>query len=292
MLFRSEQATASMGQGITLTPIQLLSAFSSVINGGYLMEPYVISEVLDADGNLIEEILPNKKRQVISEDTSDVIRRYLRSTITEGTGGNANIGGYSIGGKTGTAEKLPRGSGKYIVSFVGYAPIENPEVIAFVLFDEIDDTAGAPTKAFYEMMQNILPYLGIEAADANEVNETITAIVPSVEGLNLYDGINTLTLQQLQYEIIGVGTNIISQYPSPGVKLPKESTIKVYVETDDPSAIMEVPDLKGMGIEEANQTLEGFFTIQGSGEGKIVSQIPLAGTKIETGNKIIVQTSE
>ncbi|MGL4362492.1 MAG: penicillin-binding transpeptidase domain-containing protein [Cellulosilyticaceae bacterium] len=285
-----EKATTSMGQGPTLTTVQLLSAFSAVINGGYLLQPYVVSEVIDSKGNMVEEKLPNVKRQVISETTSDILKRYMRSTVTEGTGANAAVSGYTIAGKTGTAEKLPRGSDKYIVSFVGYAPYENPEVITIVLFDEVPETAGVPTKAFNEMMQNILPYLGIEASAQDEVITPTTTTVPSIENLNLYEGIKALENAQLEYEIVGVGTSIKTQYPAPGIKLPLDSKVKIYAETTSPETIAVVPDLIGKTIDEAKALVDGMFKIEGSGTKKIVKQIPYSDSKIEKGNKIIVQT--
>lgn len=289
-----ERATASMGQGITVTPVQLLSAFSAVINGGYLIEPHIVSEMRDSDGNVVEVFTPKVKRQVISEETSTILREYLRTTITLGTGTNANIAGYTIAGKTGTAEKLPRGSGKHIVSFVGYAPMEDPEVVAFTLFDEIEEKSGAPTKAFYDMMQNILPYLGIEATSKDETTVNQTMVVPSIGTLNLYDGILTLGLQQLDYEVIGVGTKIKDQYPAEGTKLPAGASVKIYVETETPDTIIEVPSLIGLTIEEARKTTNGFFQLDIASEtsGAITTQVPKAGTKIEKGNKIVVQTLE
>lgn len=286
-----EKATASMGQGITVTPMQLMSAFSAVINGGYLMQPYIVSEITDASDGRVMETSPTAKRQVISEETADIITKYLRTTITEGTGANSNIGGYAIAGKTGTAEKLPRGNDKYVVSFVGYAPVDDPEVITLVLFDEAPEKSGAPTKAFYDMMQNILPYLRIEASNEEPTGGSTSAVVPSVENLVLNDGINTLKLQELQYEVIGVGSKIVSQYPAPGTKLPRGATVKIYVETASPETIIEVPSVIGLSVEEAKKLTEGFFSIDGATHGTVSSQIPTAGTKIEKGNKIIVQTS-
>lgn len=285
-----EKATASMGQGITLTPIQLMSAFAATINGGYLMTPYTVSEVLDEDGNILYANTPHLRRQVISRETSQILRQYLRKVVTEGTGVNANVVGYTIGGKTGTAQKLPREDKKHIVSFVGYAPVEDPEVMVMTLFDEIDEKSGAPTKAFNEMMQHILPYLGIEASGKDETITASTAVVPDLIGQHFHQGVQSLQASSLTYDTIGVGSRIVEQYPVAGTKLPQGASVKLYMETQEQDKIVQVPDLEGMSIEDARQLVKDDFIVEGEGSGKIVSQVPRASMKIEKGNKIIVQT--
>ncbi len=287
-----EKATASMGQGITVTPIQLMSSLSAIINGGYLMEPYVVSEVVDHTGSSVFTEDTTVRRQVISAETADIITKYLRTTITEGTGANSNIGGYTIAGKTGTAEKLPRGSDKYVISFVGYAPVDDPEVITLVLFDEAPEKSGAPTKAFNDMMQNILPYLNIKATEEASPQVASTTTVPSIGELALTDGLSTLQTQNLGYEIVGVGSTITEQYPQAGTKLPVGSVVKVYVATDTPQNIIEVPELVGQTVQRATQITKGFFELVHPEAGEITYQMPRAGTKVEKGTKIIVQTSQ
>lgn len=287
-----EKATASMGQGFTITPLQLLTAFSAVVNGGDLVQPYITSQVLDEDNNVLLENNPVIKRQVISQQTSDILREFMQSVITYGTGVEASVAGYTVGGKTGTAQKLPREAGTHIYSFVQYAPVENPQIIGLVLFDEIPDGTGAPSKAISEIMTSVLPYMGIETTDSPDSPAVNRSVVPSVENLSIYDGINTLASEQLNYEVIGVGNKIVNQYPAPGTKLPQDTVVKIYLETSAPEAIQEVPELMGLTVEEARKVTNGAFKLEGSESGIIKEQIPKAGTKIEKDSKIIVQTSE
>ncbi|MEG0012635.1 MAG: penicillin-binding transpeptidase domain-containing protein [Cellulosilyticaceae bacterium] len=286
-----EKATNSMGQNFTATTIQVLTGFSAVINGGYLMQPYVVSQVVDPDNNVVYEKVPEVKRQVISNITSAQMTAYMEKVITGGgTGVSAAIPGYRMGGKTGTAEKQPREEGKEIISFIGYAPIEDPEVVTLVLFDEASEGVGVPANTYKEIMENVLPYLGI-STDMNAEAPTISmAVVPDVTNTNLYTSIERLVTEELIYETIGVGTKVTGQYPVPGTKMPKGGTVKIYLETDQPNNIVVVPDLAGLTLEEAGVVVDGLFKLKPSGSGKIISQVPKVGTKIEKDKEIIVQT--
>lgn len=168
-------ATSSFGQGFNVTPIQMITAFSALINGGYLYEPHVVNKVFDSEGNLFEVKDKTLVRQVISEETSLRVRRALRGVVDEGTGRTAKIAGYEIGGKTATSEKQPRGNGKYTVSFMGFAPIENPEVITLVIVDEPEGAyqdSRIPALIFRNCMENIMPYLHIFKAETEVDTET------------------------------------------------------------------------------------------------------------------------
>lgn len=159
-----ELATGSFGQGFNITPIQLISSFSSLVNGGYVYEPYLMKKILNDDGKIVEVNKSKVVRQVISNETADTIKNMLLEVVDKGTGNTAYIDGYSIGGKTGTAEKLPRGSEKYIVSFIGFAPVENPQVITLVTIDEPQvpkSDSRYAARIFKEMMEDTLPYLNI-----------------------------------------------------------------------------------------------------------------------------------
>lgn len=164
-------ATSSFGQGFNVTPIQMITAFSALINGGYLYEPHIVKKIFDANGNLFEVKDKSLIRQVVSEATSIQVRRALRGVVDEGTGRTARIAGYEIGGKTATSEKQPRGNGKYTVSFIGFAPIENPEVVTLVIVDEPEGAyqdSRIPALIFRNCMENIMPYLHIFKAEAPE----------------------------------------------------------------------------------------------------------------------------
>jgi stage V sporulation protein D (sporulation-specific penicillin-binding protein) len=287
-----DKATNSMGQNFTSTPLQLITGFSSVINGGYLLEPYIVSQIVDENGTIVYEKKPTIRRQVISNATSDIIREYLQSVVTYGTGSTAAIDGYSIGGKTGTAQKHPRSEGKLILSFVGYAPVEDPKVVALILFDEIPEGTGAPNRAFKEMMEKILPYLEIESNTNIKSEETGNIEIKDYKTMDLYTAIATIESSNLKYETIGIGKTVKNQYPAPGTKLPKGSLIKLYMTTDNVDLIEEVPDLSGLSIQEAKELVNETFIIKGNGEGKIQSQVPAPKYKIEKGSEIIVQTIE
>ena len=218
-----------------------------------------MSQVVDSEGKIVEERNAIVKRQVISNQVSKQVVDYLEYAVVAGTGSPAGIDGYHVGGKTGTAEKQPREDGKHILSFIGFAPANNPEVIGLVLFDEIEEGTGAPARAFKDIMKNVIPYLGIEA-DANyEAPEVDMSIVPDVRSLDLYKAIESLSHEDLGYEVIGVGTQIVDQYPAPGIKLPGDSTVKVYVETEQPDQILEIPALIGLSIEDAKKLIDDQF---------------------------------
>lgn len=169
----TELATSSFGQGVTTSMIQMAAGFCSVINGGNYYVPHVVKRLLDSDGNVVEDIDPVLVRKTISKEVSDYMRTYLQAVVEEGTGYAAGIDGYTIGGKTGTAEKLPRGNGKYVLSFIGFTPVENPQVMLYVVVDEphLEDQegSGAGAKLFNQVMQDLLPYLNVYATNADDV---------------------------------------------------------------------------------------------------------------------------
>ena len=168
-----ELATSSFGQGVTVTMMQLGTAFCSVINGGYYYQPHVVKQILDSDGNIVESYDKILVRRTISNDTSDKMKQILKEVVEEGTGKKAIVEGYEIGGKTGTAEKLPRGNGKYILSFIGFSPVSDPQVVIYCVVDEpgADDqsSSGAGTILFNKIAEDLLPYMNIyKTGDATE----------------------------------------------------------------------------------------------------------------------------
>lgn len=285
-----QKATSSIGQTFTITPIQLITAFSSLINGGNLVQPYVVSSVVDYQNNIVLQNTPSIKRQIFSEEVTKEVSKYMEAVVAYGTGMPAAVPGYSVAGKTGTAEKLPRGEGKHILSFIGYAPVEDPQVVMLTIFDEIPEGTGAQTLAFKEVMENVLPYLGIEPTGDNNLPVVNMSVVPSVTELDVTDGMTRLEAEHLNYEVIGVGNKIVNQYPAAGTKLPYENTVKIYLEAENPENIVPVPDLIGLSLEDAKKATSGLFELQGNPSEKINHQIPKAGTKIEKGHKIFVQT--
>lgn len=158
-------ATNAFGQNYNCTMVQMISAFSSIINGGVYYQPHVVKKVLDSDKNTISEVQDSVVRQTISKSTSDQMREYLYHVVSEGTGTTAKVDGYSMGGKTGTAEKIPRGQGNYLVSFMGYAPQDNPQIVIYCIVDEPNST-NEPHSTYAqniarEILKEAFPYLGI-----------------------------------------------------------------------------------------------------------------------------------
>ncbi|OON94975.1 MAG: hypothetical protein ATN32_07605 [Candidatus Epulonipiscium fishelsonii] len=286
-----EKATASMGQTFMMTPLQLITGFSALINGGYLFEPYVVSQVVGE--TVIYENTVDIKRQVISNETSEIMTKMLEQVITNGTGRAAAITGYQVGGKTGTAEKgFPRNPNKEILSFIGYAPVENPEIILLVIFDEIPpqiNVGGQIPRVFSEIITPVLPYLGIQNQDLyTPILNVVT--VPNVIGEDIYNAIEILNKKSLTYNIKGGGNKIFEQYPPDGTNLPQNFEVTLYTDTDNPKELVNVPYLIGLTIEEAKEILGESLKIEGAISGEILSQIPKANIKIEKNSKIIVQT--
>lgn len=164
-LNESELATASFGQGFNVTMIQMAAGYAALVNGGYYYEPHVVSRILSPSGAVVKNIEPRLVKQIISNSTSDEIRSYCNTVVSDGTGWRAEPAGYLIGGKTGTAETLPRGNGEYVVSFICHAPADDPEIICYVVIDrpnvEIQEDASYATQLSNDILTEILPYLNI-----------------------------------------------------------------------------------------------------------------------------------
>ena len=181
----TELACSAFGQGYTCTMIQEINAMCSVINGGYYYQPHLVTEIQDSNGNTVKNVEPVLLKQAISSDISANIRSYMEASVQEGTSTHSKVQGYSSGGKTGTAEKLPRGNGKYLVSFIGFAPVEEPQVVIYVAIDEPNAEEQADSKYPQYVAQGILsellPYLNIEPDEAED------GIIPETE---LWEGFN------------------------------------------------------------------------------------------------------
>ena len=161
----TELATSSFGQSLTVNMVQIAGAISSVINGGNYYQPHIVKQIIDEDGNVVKNIEGTLVRKTVSSKTSELLRKYLLATVNDGTGDTAKIAGYTIGGKTGTAEKQPRGQGNYLVSFIGAAPMEDPEVVVYAIVDEPQVADQAHSTYAQEVARNVMkeifPYLGI-----------------------------------------------------------------------------------------------------------------------------------
>lgn len=253
-------ATSSFGQTFTVTPLQLISAVSAVINGGNLMKPHIIKAYTDPNGKVIENTEPETVRNVVSEQTSSQMRSILEQVVANGTGKGAYINGFRIGGKTGTSEKLPRGSGKYIASFVGFAPADDPQIVCLLLLDEPNagphggGAIAAP--AVGKIIQDVLPYLGYDAQYTEETAEEISVAVPNIEGCTTAEAQEKLEKVGLKINLKGNGSKVKNQIPKGGARLHKGSLVLAYTQKDESDVTAIVPDVRGMTYENAKTAIE------------------------------------
>lgn len=257
--------SGSFGQTFKLTPLQLVRAIASVVNGGYLMEPYIVSEVVDAQGNTVMRQEPTVVRRTISEETSKTMNQLLLSVVTEGTAKNASVAGFSIGGKTGTSEKIDvfdengqRVLDK-IVSFVGIAPMDDPQYIVLVALDTPSRQTGiyisggvmaAPTVG--AVMADILPYLGVEQNFTNEDPAGKTVVMEDLSGLTEKESGNILKGQGLTAVKQGSGDTVTGQIPGPGQSVPGGSQVILYFGEPAPENMVVVPNFQGMNRQKAS----------------------------------------
>ena len=208
----TELACSAFGQGFTCTMIQEINAICSVINGGYYYQPHLVSRIEDSNGTVVREMEPTLLKQTVSSSISEDIRSYMQSSVESGTSHYSKVNGYSSGGKTGTAEKFPRGNGKYLVSFVGFAPVDDPAVVIYVVVDEPNadrqDNSAYPQYIAQGILSELLPYLDVapdEAADGE---------VPQTE---LWEGFNGHLKDN---ELTGLGS-IVTRYDENGIEDPE-----------------------------------------------------------------------
>lgn len=299
-----ELASASFGQTFKITSMQLIAATAAAVNGGYLVQPHIVDKVVDGDGGVVESGLSSYKRQVVSQGTSGKLREALEFVVRGGAK-NAYVAGYRTGGKTGTSEKMDKMNqtntrGLYIASYVGVAPIENPEIAILVLLDEpmgnsyYGGTISAPVAS--AILSEILPYLGFEPHYSEEELSKRAIPVPELQGMTVSEAKNKITSADLIYKVVGNGESVVSQLPAAGETLYAGGLVIIY--TDEESADdqpVTVPDFKGMTVSQVNaaaaeiginvkfsgNTLEGSNTLA-------FSQSVDAGTKVSKGTRITV----
>lgn len=263
-LNHSQLAAASFGQTFNITPIQLITAISATMNGGYLMKPYVVQQVLAADGTVKESVSPTVVRQVLSEETSGKVRKIIESVVSSptGTGKNASVAGYSVGGKTGTSEKVGQASDEYMVSFIGVAPMEDPQVAVLVILDSPDPSTGiyisgggmvAPYVG--NILADILPYLGVEESTGSAA---ANILVPNVRSASVSDAKAQLEAEGFRVRIEGAGDTVTDQAPVGNMKIAAGSTVVLYAGEEKPKNAVVVPDMLGKTYTAAKQYLEAF----------------------------------
>ena len=293
--------SASFGQTFKLTPLQLVRAISAVVNGGYLMEPYIVSEILDADGNTVYRQEPTVVRQVISEETSGIMCQLLESVVTEGTAKNASVAGFSIGGKTGTSEKIDvldengQPTLDKIVSFVGIAPMDDPEYIVLVALDTPSRETGmyisggvmaAPTAG--AVLSDILTYLGVSPTEASQ-----TVQMPDLTGMTVKDAQAALKALGLTMDTLGSEATVTNQIPAAGQSVPVGSRVLVYLGGASGQEKVKVPDFSGMTRQQASDAagkLGLYILVTGNPSPQInvtvVSQDIAAGTEVDPGTTV------
>ena len=298
-------ASYSFGQTFNVTPIELIRAQAACINGGYLYTPYVVEQVLDDDGNILEQHDSTPVRQVISEETSAKVRECLEYVVASGTGKNGQVAGYRIGGKTGTADKGQ--TGDVVVSFLCFAPADDPQVIMLITMDTPSRATGtyvsggnmvAPTAS--TVMAEILPYLGVEPSYSAEELLGMDTTVPNVIGMSVEEAKTKLKDRALSYKIVGDGETITDQTPAGGAIIPGKSSVILYVGEEKSTDKCVVPHLIGKTPSEANTTataaglLIRFSGTTGSESSsvRVLSQSIDEGTEVEAGTVITVQLGD
>lgn len=304
----SSLATASFGQTMKITPIQLITAASAVVNGGHLITPHVLDYTTDSDGNVVDTYQVNEVRQVVSEETSATVRDILEQVVATGTGKNTYQAGYRIGGKTGTSEKTGANENEddYIVSFLGVAPANDPQVVLLLAYDTPKPatpgsswTAGgtyisggniaAPMAG--PLLRQILDYLGVEKQySAGELSGADTA-VPQVVGYNEEQAAAALSKRGFPYRKVGEGEKVTGQIPAAGAVVPGGSQVILYMGEAAPSDPVTVPDLSGLSPDKAKQALANVnLYLRGTGSAKYFTSATLAanqsiapGTQVEPG---------
>ena len=298
-------ACYAFGQNFTVTPLALIAAQAACINGGYLYTPYLVERITDSDGNVTYRHDNTPVRQVISEQTSATVRECLEYVVASGTGKNGQVAGYRIGGKTGTADKGQ--TGDVVVSFLCFAPADDPQVIMLITMDTPSRATGtyvsggnmvAPTAS--TVMAEILPYLGVEPSYSAEELLGMDTTVPNVIGMSVEEAKAKLKDRALSYKIVGDGETITDQTPAGGAIIPGKSSVILYAGEEKSTGKCVVPHLIGKTPSEANTTataaglLIRFSGTTGSESSsvRVLSQSIDEGTEVEAGTVITVQLGD
>ena len=298
-------ACYAFGQNFTVTPLALIAAQAACVNGGYLHTPYLVERITDSNGNVTYRHDDTPVRQVISEQTSATVRECLEYVVASGTGKNGQVAGYRIGGKTGTADKGQ--TGDVVVSFLCFAPADDPQVIMLITMDTPSRATGtyvsggnmvAPTAS--TVMAEILPYLGVEPSYSAEELLGMDTTVPNVIGMSVEEAKAKLKDRALSYKIVGDGETITDQTPAGGAIIPGKSSVILYAGEEKSTGKCVVPHLIGKTPSEANTTataaglLIRFSGTTGSESSsvRVLSQSIDEGTEVEAGTVITVQLGD
>lgn len=300
-------AVASFGQNFTITPIQMITACAAVSNGGYVVQPHVVSKITDSKGNVIKTVDKKVKRQVISNDTSKKMNEYLEYN-TERQGAAAGyISGYKVAGKTGTTEK--RGVTKfessfsedYISSFCGYAPADDPQIAMLVFFDTPDGDAyygsQVSSPVFINIMSEVLPYLDVKTSYTDEELGYVDASAGDYTGVSVDEAKTAVEADGFTATVKGNGSTVISQIPTVSSGLQKGGSIVLYTDSDSQSETVSVPSLIGLSPDEVNDVASAYglnvsFSGATTSSGTSSSQNIEAGTSVSPGTVITVSFAD
>lgn len=294
-------ASTSFGQSVRITPLQIVSGACAIANGGLLMKPYLVKAVVDSEGNTISQTQPEVRRRVISEKTSETVRSMMESVVRDGTGKNAYIEGYRVAGKTGTAQKLDSGNNTYIASFLCFAPADDPKVCMLIGIDSPGGylTSGGALAApvAKEVMKSTLDYLDIEPQYTEQELEKISACVPDVSGMPLWQAKNTALASGLEIKAYGSGETVVSQLPAAGKLIPKGGIIVAYTDKAEENDTVTVPDFSNKTVIEVNElAAERSLNVIFSGPAEETAVISYsqsldAGTLVKAGTTLTVYFS-
>ena len=299
-------ASYSFGQTFNVTPIELIRAQAACINGGYLYEPYIVDQVLDEDGNVLSQHDTTPVRQVISEETSAIVREALEYVVSSGSGKNGQVAGYRIGGKTGTADKTGtrNTTREVVVSFMCFAPADDPQYIMLLTMDTPSRNTGtavyggtmvAPTAS--QIMGEILPALGIEPDYSTEELSGADAAVPYVVGKTAEEAKAALKSAGFTYRTVGSGETVTDQTPAGGAIVPNNASVVLYLGAEKSDTPSTVPDVTGKTPTEANKALTNAGLIMkvagatsaSGGRVTAISQSAEAGSQLPAGSVVTVR---
>ena len=301
----SDLAVESFGQNFSITPLHMITAAAAIANGGNLVTPHVMDRVVDQDGNIVETADTSTRRQVISQETCDAIIDILQQNAESGSASGGYVAGYRVCGKTGTSEKVDKWNEdrtqdmEYIASYCGFAPAEDPKYALLVFFDEPDDDTNGGYNGgnavagpyFAKMMEELLPYLGVEAQYNEEEYANLDTMAPTVTGMTLEQAYAELEEAGLSYSVVGdesdpAAITVKEQVPAGGSAVPKEGTVVLYTSGyDESSTYVTVPDFTGYTVADANY-VAGLNMVQISVSGSSAETATVTAQSIEAGEQV------
>ncbi|MBQ4238492.1 peptidoglycan D,D-transpeptidase FtsI family protein [Roseburia sp. MSJ-14] len=301
----TDLAVASFGQNFSITPIQMITAASAVANGGKIVQPHVVKQILDNEGNVVKNASTETKRQVISESVSEEMRGIMEENCISGSGKNGYVAGYRVGGKTGTSEKLidvnDDGADDYIASFCGFAPANNPQYAALVFFDAplggnyYGSAVAAPV--FASIMSEVLPYLEVVAQYTDEEASNIDTAAGAYSGMSVDDAVAAAERDGFTVTVKGEGSTVVSQNPATGASMPTGGTIVLYTDQSGTDEKVTVPNLVGFSVSEVNGIASSYglnVSVTGmvsSSDSTSTTQSVPEGTEVAPGTVITVTFS-